>query len=145
MSKLARLFVILGIAGFLGVTMLPDDADARGRGGMKRGGAAAHGRVVHTPAKRPPAARPPAARPPARRTRARHRHAYREWDEWRDRRRRWVIGTTITAATFAALTCTSTRYVINGVYYYSCGDAWYRRAYAGTTVTYVVVNAPPGY
>jgi len=32
--------------------------------------------------------------------------------------------------------------VVNGVAYQHCGSAWYHPQYAGTSVTYLVVNAP---
>jgi hypothetical protein len=43
------------------------------------------------------------------------------------------------------MTCNSTSVIVDGVTYYSCGDAWYQSTYSGGSVTYVVVNAPPGY
>jgi hypothetical protein len=36
--------------------------------------------------------------------------------------------------------CTAT--IVNGVTYQNCGGAWYQPQYAGSQVTYVVVNAP---
>lgn len=57
----------------------------------------------------------------------------------------YAIGTTITATSFASLPCTSTTVVVGGVSYYQCGGTWYQPAYAASGVTYVVVNAPPGY
>jgi hypothetical protein len=32
--------------------------------------------------------------------------------------------------------------VVNGLTYQQCGGTWYQPQYAGTQVTYVVVNAP---
>jgi hypothetical protein len=32
--------------------------------------------------------------------------------------------------------------VINGIAYSHCGSSWYRPQYAGSQVTYVVVNPP---
>lgn len=32
--------------------------------------------------------------------------------------------------------------VVGGISYHNCGGAWYQPQYAGTQVTYVVVNAP---
>jgi hypothetical protein len=32
--------------------------------------------------------------------------------------------------------------VVNGVTYQNCGGTWYAPQYAGTSVQYVVVNAP---
>ncbi|NLP60455.1 hypothetical protein [Paraburkholderia sacchari] len=34
---------------------------------------------------------------------------------------------------------------VNGVTYQQCGSTWYQPQYSGTTVQYVVVNAPPHY
>ncbi|WP_322058145.1 DUF6515 family protein [Paraburkholderia sp. J63] len=33
--------------------------------------------------------------------------------------------------------------IVNGVTYQQCGSTWYQPQYSGTTVQYVVVNAPP--
>ncbi len=80
---------------------------------------------------------------------ARDIHDDRE-DWYDDRRQRRVataivIGTVISAASWNAMTCAQTSIVVDGVTYYSCGDAWYQPTYSGGSVTYVVVNAPPGY
>jgi hypothetical protein len=32
--------------------------------------------------------------------------------------------------------------VVNGIAYQRCGSAWYQPQYAGSSVTYVVVNQP---
>ena len=56
-----------------------------------------------------------------------------------------AVGTAITASAFSAQTCTPTTVVVGNVSYYSCGGTWYTRQYSGGNVTYVVVNAPPGY
>ena len=32
--------------------------------------------------------------------------------------------------------------VLNGITYRNCGGAWYQPQFAGTQVTYVVINAP---
>jgi len=32
--------------------------------------------------------------------------------------------------------------VVNGMSYYQCGSTWYQPRYAGSQVTYVVVNPP---
>ncbi len=63
----------------------------------------------------------------------------------RYRARRMVIGTTLTIASYNSLTCHRTIFILGGVTYYRCGTVWYNRAYSGVNVTYVVVNAPPGY
>jgi hypothetical protein len=65
-------------------------------------------------------------------------------DYWDDRYR-YRVGATLTAVTFRSLTCTSTVVVVNGVTYYSCGGTWYSRGYQTGSVTYIVVNAPPGH
>jgi hypothetical protein len=43
------------------------------------------------------------------------------------------------------MSCTRTSVVVDGITYYSCGGDWYQSTYSGGSVTYVVVNAPPGY
>jgi hypothetical protein len=55
-----------------------------------------------------------------------------------------AVGTAITASAFNALTYPPP-VLINGVSYYNCGGTWYSRGYQGGNVTYIVVNAPPGY
>jgi hypothetical protein len=72
------------------------------------------------------------------------------WDDWDD----WypwgavATGVAVGAAayaigtTFATLPCTTTAVVVGGVTYYQCGATWYQPAYAGGSVTYVVVGAP---
>ena len=92
-----------------------------------------------------------------------YRHNAREdWQEYGDDHRRGgyynrpvaagvavgaavAVGTAITASAFSAQTCTPTTVVVGNVSYYSCGGTWYTRQYSGGNVTYVVVNAPPGY
>jgi hypothetical protein len=56
-----------------------------------------------------------------------------------------VIGSVITAASWNAMTCTRSSIIVDGVTYYSCGDAWYQPTYSGGSVTYIVVDAPAGY
>lgn len=78
------------------------------------------------------------------------RDIHEERHDWHDDRRRRavrraVIGTTLTAASWNALTCTSTSAIVDDVTYYSCGGTWYQPAYNGDRVIYIVVNAPPGY
>jgi hypothetical protein len=58
-----------------------------------------------------------------------------------------VVGTAaVTAAAVGSVVstvpagCHST--VVGGVAYQECGNVWYRPAYAGTTVSYTVVNPP---
>ncbi len=73
-----------------------------------------------------------------------HRDDFRD-DRRRYRARRMVIGTTLTIASYDALTCHRTIIIYGGVTYLRCGTVWYNQAYSGVNVTYVVVNAPPGY
>jgi hypothetical protein len=72
-----------------------------------------------------------------------HRHYSAE--EFYEDRYRYAVGVALTTASFRALTCASRTVVIGGISYYNCGPTWYNRAYSGGNVTYVVVNAPPGY
>jgi hypothetical protein len=74
-----------------------------------------------------------------------HREWHQDRHEFYDDRWKYAVGATVTAATFRALTCASRTVVVNGVSYYNCGPTWYNRAYSGGSVTYVVVNTPPGY
>jgi hypothetical protein len=58
-----------------------------------------------------------------------------------------VVGTAaVTAAVVGSVVSTlppsCTSVVVNGVAYQQCGSAWYRPSYAGTTVSYTVVNPP---
>ena len=52
----------------------------------------------------------------------------------------------VTAAAIGSMTrtlppaCSAT--VVNGITYQNCGGAWYQPQYAGSQVTYVVVNPP---
>ena len=50
-----------------------------------------------------------------------------------------VVGTAIAAS---ALPPACSAVVVNGVTYQSCGGAWYQPQYAGSQVTYIVVNPP---
>ncbi|MDL9997730.1 hypothetical protein QTI24_03880 [Variovorax sp. J22P240] len=58
-----------------------------------------------------------------------------------------TAGVAITAAAVGSIvrslppSCTAA--VVNGITYQNCGGAWYQPQYAGSQVTYVVVN-PPG-
>jgi len=65
--------------------------------------------------------------------------------EFYDDRWKFAVGATVTAATFAALTCAAQSVYVDGVTYYNCGPTWYNRTYAGGGTSYVVVDAPPGY
>ena len=55
----------------------------------------------------------------------------------------------LTRSAFRALNCAPRSYVIvsdgTPYTYYSCGSTWYRQAYQGTELVYVVVAPPPGY
>lgn len=75
------------------------------------------------------------------------RRDFREdvYDDRRRDRRRWRVGSTLTAATFRNLNCNSRIVTINGVRHYHCGSTWYQRAYHGGSVTYVIVKTPAGY
>lgn len=78
-----------------------------------------------------------------------HKHRYEARKDFREDvqrdRRRWRIGTSLTAAAFRNLGCRSEIIVIGNVTYYRCGGGWYRRAYTAGTVTYIVVEVPAGY
>ena len=57
-----------------------------------------------------------------------------------------VVGSAATAATVVTtLPCSAKVVTVGGVTYYSCGSTWYQRSYAGSNITYVVVNPPSGY
>ena len=71
--------------------------------------------------------------------------AYDDRKEFYQDRRRLVVGASLTAAAFGALSCASQTVVVNGISYYGCGGTWYNRAYSGGSVTYVVVETPAGY
>ena len=43
------------------------------------------------------------------------------------------------------LPCSATAVVVNGVSYYNCSSVWYQRGHAGSQVTYIVVDKPPGH
>jgi hypothetical protein len=80
------------------------------------------------------------------------RHEYQEhyenhhgYSEFYEDRWKYAVGASLTAATFRSLTCTPTTVIVGGVSYYQCGPTWYQRAYSGTSMTYVVINAPSGY
>ena len=47
--------------------------------------------------------------------------------------------------TISALPCTPAVQAINGVTYYTCGSSWYNQVYSGGGVSYITVQAPPGY
>jgi len=53
-----------------------------------------------------------------------------------------VIGSTMTAAAFSAMSTPTTQVVVGGVTYYQAGSTWYQPMYQGGQVTYVVVQPP---
>ena len=73
-----------------------------------------------------------------------HRDDFRD-DRRRYRARRMVIGATLSIVSYNALTCHRTIIIHGGVTFYGCGTVWYNQVYYGPSVTYIVVNAPPGY
>ena len=50
-----------------------------------------------------------------------------------------IVGTAIAAS---ALPAACSAVIVNGVTYQNCGGAWYQPQYAGSQVTYIVVNPP---
>ncbi len=50
-----------------------------------------------------------------------------------------IVGTAIAAS---ALPPACSAVIVNGVTYQNCGGAWYQPQYAGSQVTYIVVNPP---
>ena len=56
-----------------------------------------------------------------------------------------VIGTVITAAAFNSNNCASGVVYVDNFAYYQCSGSWYQQVYRGGDVTYIVVEAPPGY
>lgn len=62
-------------------------------------------------------------------------------DEYRDRRRYEELGTTYTSDYWDDDYC-ETEVVVDGVTYFGCDGVWYKRAYSGGSVTYVVVEGP---
>jgi len=73
------------------------------------------------------------------------RHEWAE-DRYRGRRTaRIVVGTSLTIASWNALTCRQTTVLVGDITYYTCDGTWYQPNYRGNSVTYVVVNTPAGY
>ena len=60
------------------------------------------------------------------------------WDRWHDHD---DLGTVYTDYVFSDEDCEAS-IVVDGITYYSCDGAWYKRAYSGGTVTYVLVERP---
>ena len=109
---------------------------------------------VRRPEARSPRPRQPAAVPPPteemqekreyidKRQAARENNARDEhWDHWRHRRYREELGTTYSSDYFDDDDCEA-EVVVDGITYYNCDGVWYRRAYSGGTVNYVVVEGP---
>ena len=63
------------------------------------------------------------------------------WDYYHHRRHRIVVGTVYEASDFSSDYCEAT-VVVDNVNYYQCEGTWYKRAYSGGSVTYVVVDGP---
>ena len=61
------------------------------------------------------------------------------------RRRSVRVGTRLTVGSYNALTCRRTIIIHSGITYYGCGTVWYHQVYYGGEVTFIVVEAPPGY
>ena len=53
--------------------------------------------------------------------------------------------TYVQTTTTTALPCTPSVHAVDGVTYYQCGSTWYNQTYSGGGVTYITVQAPPGY
>lgn len=53
-----------------------------------------------------------------------------------------VVTAAVVGSVAYALPPSCTSIVVNGFAYHQCGTAWYQPRFAGTTVTYVVVNPP---
>jgi hypothetical protein len=54
-----------------------------------------------------------------------------------------TVGTVVASDDFDADSCQVTIAGSDGFTYYDCNDTWYRKAFAGGTVSYVVVDGPP--
>lgn len=114
-----------------------------------------------------PAARPPAARPPGKRPGGgninidKNININNNWDSHHGRHGHYnsagvfiagaiVGGAVVAAATpnvtyISTLPCSVAPLLVSSINYYRCGSTWYQRGYSGDNVTYVIVNAPPGY
>lgn len=77
-------------------------------------------------------------------------HDHDHWNDWDDHpfatAAAVTAGVAVTSAVIGSIvnsvppSCVTT--VVNGIAYQQCGSTWYQPQYAGTTVQYVVVNAP---
>ena len=75
----------------------------------------------------------------------RHEEIYDDYWDYRHHRRHYVeVGTVYTTWDFDDDDCEAT-VSAEDVTYYRCDEVWYKRAYSGGTVTYVVVDGPSGY
>ena len=63
------------------------------------------------------------------------------WDHYHHRRHLVVVGTVYASSDFSTGYCEAT-VVVDNVTYYQCEEVWYKRAYSGGNVTYVVVDGP---
>ncbi|MDJ0857413.1 MAG: hypothetical protein QNI88_19555 [Desulfobacterales bacterium] len=74
---------------------------------------------------------------------ARRREERREdhWDHWHHRRHREELGTTYSSDYWDDDYCEA-EVVVDGVTYFECDGVWYRQAYSGGSVNYVVVEGP---
>ena len=79
-----------------------------------------------------------------------HHYDHDHWNDWDDHpfatAAAVTAGVAVTRAVIGSIvyslppSCVTT--VINGVAYQQCGSDWYEPRYAGTSVQYVVINAP---
>ena len=74
---------------------------------------------------------------------ARRREERREdrWDHEHRRRHREELGTTYSSDDWDDDYCEA-EVVVDGVTYFGCDGVWYRQAYSGGSVNYVVVEGP---
>ena len=63
-------------------------------------------------------------------------------DHYREQLRREEVGTTYYESDYFDDDYCEASVVVDGITYYGCEGVWYRRAYAGGSVTYVVVDGP---
>ena len=63
-------------------------------------------------------------------------------ERWRENRRREEVGTTYYYGDYWGDEYCEASVVVDGITYYQCEGVWYRRAYSGGEVAYVVVEGP---
>jgi hypothetical protein len=63
------------------------------------------------------------------------------WDDYHYHRHRVAVGTVYTYSDFSPEYCEAS-VVMSGVTYDQCDGVWYKRAYSGGVVTWVVVDGP---